>query len=140
MICCAVVDTNVLVAALLSSKEDSATVLILNKVLAGEIIPVYSSTILNEYREVLLRPKFNFNSRLINYLISAIEKFGILTEPSPSGITLSDSKDLPFYETVLAYQEEHTYLVTGNIRHFPKKPYIVTPREMLNILENSAPR
>ena len=26
------------------------------------------------------------------------------------------------------------YLVTGNIKHFPVKPFIVTPKEMLDIL------
>ena len=25
-------------------------------------------------------------------------------------------------------------VVTGNIKHFPKKPYVVTPRQMLNII------
>lgn len=53
MICYAVVDTNVLVSALLSSKEDTATVQVIGKVLTGEIIPVYSSVIIKEYREVL---------------------------------------------------------------------------------------
>ena len=26
------------------------------------------------------------------------------------------------------------YLVTGNIKHFPAKPYVVTPRQMLDII------
>jgi len=30
-------------------------------------------------------------------------------------------------------KEEETYLVTGNIKHFPDKPFIVTPRQMLDI-------
>ena len=29
---------------------------------------------------------------------------------------------------------EDAYLVTGNIRHFPLEPYIVTPRQMLDII------
>jgi hypothetical protein len=29
---------------------------------------------------------------------------------------------------------EAAYLVTGNIKHFPEKPFIVTPREMLDII------
>lgn len=57
MICYAVVDTNVLVSALLSSKEDTATVQVIGKVLTGEIIPVYSSVIIKEYREVLEKIK-----------------------------------------------------------------------------------
>ena len=94
MICYAVIDTNVLVSALLSSKDDTATVQVLGKVITGEIIPVYSNVITKEYREVLSRRKFGFSGDLIEYLMSAIEKYGILVDPSPSGITLPDMKDI----------------------------------------------
>ena len=50
MICYAVIDTNVLVSALLSSKDDAVTVQIVGKLIAGEIIPLYSNEITNEYR------------------------------------------------------------------------------------------
>lgn len=136
MICYAVIDTNVLVSALLSSKDDTATVQVLGKVITGEIIPVYSNVITKEYREVLSRRKFGFSADLIEYLMSAIEKYGILVDPSPSGITLPDMKDVPFYEIVLEKRDDNAYLVTGNIKHFPKKPFIVTPRELLDILNN----
>ena len=46
MICYAVIDTNVLVSALLSSKDDAATVQIVGKLIAGEIIPLYSNEII----------------------------------------------------------------------------------------------
>ena len=134
MICYAVVDTNVLVSALLSKKDDAATVQVLSKVISGEIIPVYSNLVAKEYREVLARKKFGFSADLVEYLISAIEKYGLLLDPSPSGISLPDMKDLPFYEVVLEKRDNETYLVTGNIKHFPKEPFIVTPRELLDIL------
>ena len=134
MICYAVIDTNVLVSALLSSKEDSATVQVLGKVFQGSIIPVYSNVIAKEYREVLSRKKFGFSGDTIEYLLSAIEKYGLLVDPAPSGITLPDRKDLPFYEVVLEKRDDGAYLVTGNIRHFPEKPFVVTPRELLDIL------
>lgn len=137
MICYAVIDTNVLVSALLSSKDDTATVQILTKVISGEIIPVYSNVITKEYREVLSRKKFGFSGEMIEYLLSAVKKYGILVDPSPSGITLPDMKDIPFYEVVLEKRDNDAYLVTGNIKHFPKKPYIVTPRELLDILNNN---
>lgn len=136
MICCAVIDTNVLISALLSSKDDSATVQVLEKMICGEIIPVYSNVIIKEYREVLSRKKFGFSGDSIEYLLSAVEKYGILVDPSPSSITLPDMKDLPFYEAVLEKQEDNAYLVTGNIKHFPKEPYIVTPRGLLDILSS----
>lgn len=134
MTCYAVIDTNVLVSALLSGKNDTATVQVIQKLITGEIIPVYSNVIVKEYREVLSRKKFRFSIELIEYLLSAIEKYGILVDPSPSGIVLPDLKDLPFYEVVLETRNDDTYLVTGNIRHFPKEPFIVTPRELIDIL------
>lgn len=134
MICCAVIDTNVFVSALLSSRDDVATVQVFGKVISGEIIPVYSSVIVKEYREVLTRKKFGFSSETIAYLLSAVERYGILVEPRPSGIMLPDMKDLPFYEVVLEKRDDEAYLVTRNIRHFPKEPYIVTPREILDIM------
>lgn len=43
-------------------------------------------------------------------------------------------KDLPFYEVVLEKEDDNAYLVTGNIKHFPNNPNIVTAREFLTIL------
>lgn len=136
MICYAVLDTNVLVSALLSSKNTTATVQVLEKVIVGEIIPVYSNVITKEYREVLSRKKFGFSGETINYLLSAVEKYGILVDPTPSGVMLPDMKDVPFYEVVLEKRNDEAYLVTGNTKHFPKEPFIVTPRELLDILSN----
>lgn len=135
MICYAVIDTNVLVSAMLSSKEDAATVQVVSRMLRGEIIPIYSNAITEEYRNVLCRRKFGFEEKLIDYLIASVEKYGILVDPSPSGIMLPDMKDIPFYEVVLEKRVDGAYLVTGNIKHFPKKPFVVTPRELLNLLD-----
>lgn len=134
MICYAVIDTNVLVSALISESDTAATVEIAARLISGEIIPVYSSEIMREYREVLSRKKFNFSKETVNYLISAIEKYGLLAEPSPTGVILPDMKDLPFYEVVLEKRDDNAYLVTGNLKHFPKEPFIVTPRQMIDIL------
>ena len=131
----AVIDTNVLVSALLSKHSDSATVLILDRVFAGELIPVYSSDTMAEYQLVLRRKKFKFDTVLTDYILSAIIRFGIMVEPSPTGAVLPDMKDLPFYEVVMEKREtDDAYLVTGNQKHFPFRPFIVTPKEMLDIL------
>lgn len=129
----AVIDTNVLVSALLTQKGDTATVKIIEKVLLGEITPIYSSEMIKEYRAVLSRKKFGFSPKLIDELIKFIEKQGIMQEIISSGITLTDMDDLPFYE--LALQNKETYLITGNIKHFPNQSFIVTPREFLNIIQ-----
>ena len=46
-------------------------------------------------------------------------------------------KDLPFYEVVMEKRVDDAYLVTGNLKHFPKRTYIVTARQMLDILEQN---
>ena len=97
----AVIDTNVLISALLSSREDAATVQVIARMLAGEITPVYSGAILAEYREVLRRKIFGFSPNIVNHLLDAVAKFGLLVEPTPTGAILPDMKDLPFYEVVL---------------------------------------
>ena len=55
MICYAVIDTNVLVSALLSSHDNAATVQVVGKLFSGEVIPLLSEEILREYAEVLKR-------------------------------------------------------------------------------------
>ena len=106
---------------------------IIEKVLLGEITPIYSSEIIKEYRTVLSRKKFGFSPELIDNFIKYIEKQGIIQETISSGTILTDMDDLPFYE--LALQNKETYLITGNIKHFPNQSFIVTPREFLNIME-----
>ena len=48
---------------------------------------------------------------------------------------IPDQKDVVFYAVLMEKRkEEDAYLVTGNLKHFPIRTYIVTPREMLDIL------
>lgn len=137
MIYYAVIDTNILVSALLSKHEDAATVQILERVILGEIVPIYSKDILREYQEVLRRKKFHFSEALITTLIGAIQKYGILVQPKSTDEVLSDVKDLPFYEVVVEKHKENAFLITGNMKHFPIKPYIVTANQMLKIIEEN---
>ena len=128
-----VVDTNVLVSALISNHTDAATVQLLNHILCGNLTLIYSKEIMCEYREVLRRKKFKFDQEKINDLLTMLEKYGILVEPSPTAMLLTDKKDLPFYEAAMEKQQEGAYLVTGNLKHFPKEPFIVTARQMINL-------
>lgn len=131
----AVIDTNVLVSSLLSRNGDAATVQVVRRALVGDIVPVYSAEVMDEYREVLSRPKFRLTAETVSYLLRAIERFGMLVETEPSGAVLPDMKDVPFYEVAMETRDEGSYLVTGNGRHFPNVPFVVTPREMLDILD-----
>lgn len=135
MICYAVIDTNVLVSALLSSNPEAATVQLAARMLGGEIIPVYSDEILQEYQEVLGRKKFGFDPVLIDNLLNAVKKYGISVFPHSTGTMLPDMKDLPFYEVVMEKRDDEAYLVTGNLKHFPVEPFIITARQMLDILD-----
>lgn len=135
MICYAVIDTNVLVSALLSSHADTATVQLVGRLIAGQVVPVYSAEIMKEYQEVLSRKKFNFEPNMIKYILLAIEKYGVFVEPSATGVFLQDMKDLPFYEVVMEKRNDDAYLVTGNLKHFPTEPFIVTARQMIDILD-----
>lgn len=137
MTCYAVIDTNVLVSALLSSHDDAATVLVVGKLFSGEVIPLFSDEILKEYNEVLRRTRFHFSEETVSMLLSTIEKYGERIVPAPTGELLPDMKDLPFYEVVVEKQEDDAYLVTGNIKHFPTKPFIVTAKEFLDILNRT---
>ena len=44
--------------------------------------------------------------------------------------------DLVFYEVVMEKRKaDDAYLITGNLKHFTTREYIVTPAEMMSILK-----
>lgn len=131
----AVIDTNVLVSALLSKNSDSPTSIILAKMFSESIIPLYNDEILNEYNEVLHREKFHFLDIDIKLVLSAIIEYGISSERVLSKENITDPKDVVFYE--VAMSKEDSFLVTGNTKHFPKTPMVVTPAEFLEIIEEN---
>ena len=131
----AVLDTNVLVSALLN--KSSVPAMILDEAADGSIAPLYDDDILAEYEDVLHRKKFPFAERDIRAVIEAIKSRGIHVEAGAVDVTLPDMDDVIFYAVVMEKRKEtDAYLVTGNLKHFPKEPYIVTPREMLDIITN----
>lgn len=128
----AVIDTNVLVSAMLKWKSVPGNVM--EFVLDGFIIPVLNKEIVAEYRTVLARLKFRLDEEIITDIIDSLENVGFYVDAETIDIELTDSKDRVFYEVVMEKRkEEETYLVTENIKHFPDKPFIVTPRQMLDI-------
>ena len=137
MRCYAVLDTNVIVSALLSSKADAATVQVIQKLFSDSFCPVISKEIMAEYTEVLHRAKFHFSPAIVEDLLFAIEEKAEYVIPASTGAILPDMKDLPFYEVVMEKRKEDAYLVTGNQKHFPAEPFIVTAREFLEILEQN---
>jgi len=128
-----VIDTNVLVSAML--KWQSVPGSVMEFALEGFIIPVLNKEIVAEYRAVLARPKFGLDDKIIIDIIDSLENVGFYVDAETIDIELPDSKDRVFYEVVMEERnEEEAYFVTGNIKHFPDKPFIVTPRQMLDII------
>ena len=127
----AVIDTNVFVSALLARHEDSPTVTVVEMLFDSTVIPVFSKAILEEYSEVLHRVKFGFDPATVNAFLQEVAQRGILLEPGQTGIVLPDMYDVPFYAVTLAHGNDRTYLVTGNLKHFPLRPFIVTPAQFL---------
>lgn len=130
----AVIDTNVIVSALL--KWNSVPGVVLQAVFNGFVVPVYNDEILNEYRNVLNRPKFGFSSELISETISQIESLGVMENALETvAEAMPDPKDIVFYSIALSHgKTAEKHLITGNVKHFPANPIVVTPRQMLDIL------
>ncbi|MDE6423575.1 MAG: putative toxin-antitoxin system toxin component, PIN family [Muribaculaceae bacterium] len=129
----AVVDTNVIVSALLSSNKHSNPNIIINAINMGVLIPIYNEEIEAEYKEVLSRPRFKLSEEQVSIFISVLRKFGIRTEPTKVvDEVFPDPDDVVFYEVKMSIDD--SYLITGNLKHFPKKSFVVTPAEMVKIL------
>ena len=130
-----VVDTNVLVSALITRNETSPTVKILKLISENKIIPVYSADIVKEYREVLRRSKFKLSEEIIVKLLNDIVSHGFevkdLVEVNEK---IPDPKDVVFYAVTLSAEDKDAFLVTGNGKHFPVKPFIVTTNELMDII------
>lgn len=130
-------DTNVLVSALMARRDDSATVVVVRMMLEGKIVPLYNEEILEEYGEVLRRSKFRFPEPRIQFLLESIKTFGMNVDRLETRMVLPDMDDLVFYEITMGKADEDAYLITGNIKHFPEQSNIVTPVEMVEIVNLS---
>lgn len=131
----AVIDTNVIVSALISKNIDSNPGKVFRAIVQERIVPLYNDEILAEYRCVLSRPKFHLSPDLIETVLKAIIVDGLnldLDRVPATGIDFPDPKDIVFYE--IAISKENAYLVTGNIKHFPVRSFIVSPAEMVELL------
>lgn len=130
----AVIDTNVLVSALISTNLATPPLVVIAHVYSGDITPVFNDEIIREYRDVLSREKFHLDLTDIDHALQVFLDHGLnLDRTKVADETFSDPKDIVFYEVKMS--KEDAYLVTGNTRHFPRKPFVITPREMVEILE-----
>jgi len=112
-----VLDTNVAVSGLLSPFGNPAE--ILRMVSAGTLHLCFDARILSEYKEVLNRPKFQFEKSKIHALLDQIEDRGQIVASIPLSRILPDRTDEPFLEVAIAGNADA--LITGNISHFPAR-------------------
>ena len=124
----AVIDTNVLVSALITKNPEAATAKVVRLLLEHSFIPMYDADIIAEYEDVLHRTKFPISSKVADALIDYIIEASKVNFKE----TMPDEDDRVFYEVSLS--QEDSYLVTGNLKHYPSSPRVITPAEMIEIL------
>ncbi len=134
----AVIDTNILVSAMWSKNPVSPTFRIIDFVFSGKIVPIIHKKILEEYNRVLRYKKFKFSEFEIEKIVNTFKDNGIKKRQIHSAEIFPDETDRIFYEVALnARNDFDAELVTGNAKHFPAKPFVVSAREMLKIVESS---
>jgi putative PIN family toxin of toxin-antitoxin system len=126
-----VVDTNVIVSALMNTNGIPAKILSL--VLNGNVKMLYDNRIVFEYIDVLSRKEFGFSKEIVNDMIDYIKKDGEHINAEHINIKFSDETDKKFYE--VHKSGKANYFITGNKRHFPKDDDIIIPKDFIQIYE-----
>ena len=121
-----VLDTNIIVSALLSPQGNAAV--ILSMITEGLVTPIYCQQILDEYLTVLTRTRFAFPINLIADTLDILDIFGVPVNPQKSSFPMLDESDRIFYDTAVAGAAT---LITENLRHYPEKPFVVSPANFL---------
>lgn len=128
-----VLDTNIVVSAALKPDGLQRTVLLLAMTRPARLH--VSAAILSEYRIVLSRPEFKIRKGLRQQFLQRIEDRSHVVIPSRQIHVTSDPDDNAFLECAEAARAD--YLVTGNLRHFPrfwKQTKIITSREFATLI------
>ena len=130
----AVIDTNVLVSAMISRNGNEALVLLaLNQ---GRVVPCVSPDVLSEYRDVLARSRFGFSTEEVAALLEMLRIRGSLHQPRATALVSPDPKDDQFIACAVASNAQ--FLVTGTKRHFPQIDYegvkVVNAAELLEFI------
>ena len=111
----AVIDTNIFVSALITHNSNASTARVLESLF-------------------LHRAKFKLSDDQICTVIELVKQNGIDSSRFPYDGEMPDEDDRVFYEICLS--KEDSFLVTGNLKHFPKEPQVITAAEMMKILDN----
>ena len=127
-----VIDTNVLVSALITKNPEAATAKVVRLLLEQEFVPLYDADIIAEYEDVLHRSKFPILKETADALISFIIENGIESSRVDFEESMPDEDDRVFYEVSLS--QEDSFLVTGNLKHYPTSTRVITPADFVNLI------
>lgn len=123
------VDTNVLVSALL--RPESIPARILDLVLSRQVAAVLDHRVYNEYQEVLLRPEFGFPRESVIDLLDFLWRSGERVHAAVLSMNLPDADDAKFLEVAVSAGAD--VLITGNLKHFPLRQrhdiQVLSPRQ-----------
>lgn len=122
-----VIDTNVLISSTLEPRGNPAAII---KLISDKRVQLFlCAEILDEYKRVLAYKRLNISTPTQEKVIALVTELGVMIEPVASTITLPDESDRCFYDTA---KSSGSTLVTGNTKHFPAEPFIVTPSDFLS--------
>ena len=117
MISPVIVDTNIVVAGLLTNRVDSPVVRMLDGMLAAAFPFAISEALLAEYRDVLARPKLcrahGLDAGERDVLLMQLARHAIVLEPQPAP-PAPDPGDQHLWELLAAHTDLR--LVTGDLR------------------------
>ena len=130
----AVIDTNVLVSALITKNPEAATAKVVRLLLEQGFIPMYDANIIEEYDDVLHRSKFPILPEVADTLKSFIIEHGVEGSRVSFAEPMPDEDDRVFYE--IAMSKEDSFLVTGNLKHYPTSAQVITPALFLEVLSS----
>jgi len=112
-----VIDTNVVVAGLLTSDANAPTAQILDAMIAGRLRFAMSIELLAEYREVLLRPRIRRRHSLaeeaIDTVLEAIARSAVMATPRRSTHASPDPGDQHLWDLLECLSG--ATLVTGDV-------------------------
>ena len=128
----AVIDTNVLVSALITKNPEAATATVVRLLLDNGFVPSYDADIIAEYEDVLHRSKFPILPEVADALISYIVEHGVEASRVNFDESMPDEDDRVFYEVTLS--KEDSFLVTGNLKHYPTSPRVITPADFIILI------
>lgn len=124
-----VLGTNIFVSALLTPEGKPAQ--IYRMFLDGALSLFFSAGIFEEYQDVLQRTRLGIPAKDREIVLAAVLQHGEKIEPMQGTNNMVDEDDRFFYDTA---KSADAYLITGNIKHYPQEPFILTPAEFLELL------